>query len=178
MTRHVRTPAGVRFYHKPIGTPLGRSKAGEAKAIVKAAAAFAHDTDAAKLHSLDGQKVEALKHGGFSLNARGESPKSGFMVSLDDAMGGHEQQLKGHATLADIAKHRAAIEQQLLADPTLYHGGWNEGDHDTLDLSRNVQGMKAALAAAIKHKQRAVYDVANDRAIDTDDLAKLVKGLR
>lgn len=164
----------MRYYHLPEGSPIGGSKSSAVKAVIGAA----RDFSGSGVASQDSKKLEMLRGGGFSMNARGEAPKSGFMVSLHNSMGGNEKTLSGHATLADISAHRAAVEKQLQADPTLYHGGWNEGPNDTLDISKNHSNMTAAYIAAVRHQQRAVYDVEHDKVIPTDELGAMLRNQR
>lgn len=119
--------------------------------------------------------------GGFSADAQtGEKPTDGLMVSLS----GSEAKIpEASSTPGDLEKF-ASTNAEALSEPNRYIGGWNEGGHDWVDVSTRVAPMeakkpgnkrseskarrdtkRAALSLAKEHDQKAVYDVAADRAI-------------
>ena len=57
----------------------------------------------------------------------------------------------------------------LLKDEGIYFGGWyNQKDGNMyLDISIPIETLEEANALAVKHKQRAFYDLLNDREIET-----------
>lgn len=103
--------------------------------------------------------------GGFSINARGEGPKGGYMVSLS----------KGEASFPEaqfrqnpehfIDQHASANAKALKA-PDNYHGAWTDNGHVYLDVSHNHADVRSAADAALRNKQLAVADVAKMHAED------------
>lgn len=99
----------------------------------------------------------------------GDGPSSGYMVSLkgmedsfplDDLSG---QKLKEY-----IQKHHPDIN----ADPETYFGGWQEGNRWYNDVSQrhdHDRGLWPAATDAYRNDQLALYDIDNDRAIDTEE---------
>lgn len=114
---------------------------------------------------------------GFSINAKGESPKSGYMVAYDEAHGGTERVLEGKVHGADIAAHRV-LSRHMLSDPANFHGAWVDPDTGKtyLDVSRNVQGLSDAAKMAATQHQLSIYDVKGGRSIPTKDAIKTMTG--
>lgn len=150
--------------HKNPGFVSGRGK-------------FSDDDSKAKAKTL-------AKNGGFSQNAKGESPKSGYMVSYDDSHGGVEHKVRGNVTASDIYKHKKALVDKYsqthggrigspLDDPSNYHGAWADNGITYLDVSKNVKDLATAAQMAKEQKQLAIYDVAGDKSIDTADALRL-----
>ncbi len=119
----------------------------------------------AKAATVDHSDVEAhnalMNGGGFSRHVRtGEEPKSGYMVGLHNDMGGEEAVHDlGELTPQHIADHRAR------AQGDYYQGGWAHDGKAYLDRSVNVQDHDQAVEMGRKHKQLAIWDIANSREV-------------
>lgn len=107
-------------------------------------------------------------NGGFSINANGDSPKNGYMVSVKDMF-----QLK----LSDITDNeieKLEIELNNLEKQGYkngYIGGWLDSETDIvyLDISYNFRSLGLALSEASNTNQLAIYDIANDTSIYLKD---------
>ena len=97
----------------------------------------------------------------------GDKPEGPYMVSLDKAHGGNEVRIPGHATAAQIAEHRASVEDLLTSHPGMYHGGWYDPDENAtyLDISKAHADKADALKAARENHQLAIYDVTTGNSI-------------
>jgi hypothetical protein len=126
------------------------------------------------------------KSGGFSINNRGRSPKSGFMVSLDANHGGVEQVFDGKVSASDIYNHKKALVDSYtkshggrvgsaLDDPSHFHGAWrDESTGKTyLDVSKRHNSIITAAQHARENNQLAIYDVKNGTTINTKDALKM-----
>jgi hypothetical protein len=125
------------------------------------------------------------KHGGYSLNGHGHSPKSGYMVSYDEKHGGIESVIEGKVAPSDIYRHKGALQaahsarkgrmSSPLDSPSNYHGAWKDSESGKtyLDVSRNHRSLEKAALAAQSMGQLAIYDVKNQKSINTADALKM-----
>jgi hypothetical protein len=108
--------------------------------------------------------------GGFSVKpTNGQSPTSGFMVSLP----GHtrivnESDLSGPNGAA-IMKQYAQEHAGALQQPGAHIGGWTDAKSGKtyLDVSQNIRGKSAAVEAGRTRNQIAIWDVKHAREINT-----------
>lgn len=107
---------------------------------------------------------------GFSIRPEsGKLPKSGFMVSIP----GHSKILRASDLVGDrgakIVQQYAREHSGVLHDARAHIGGWtDEATGKThLDVSHNIKGMRAAVAAGRANNQIAIWDVKRGRQIDT-----------
>ena len=102
-------------------------------------------------------------NGGISLDANGNAPKTGFMVSLM----GTEMQLamdtRGIEDAVDFM-HRHCPKDK-------YFGAWVDGDTLYLDQSVNIQDREVAIAFGKANEQIAIYDVEKGESIRLTDEA-------
>lgn len=113
----------------------------------------------------DHARYDALMNGGgFSHHVEtGETPHSGYMVSLHKDHGGDETVVPlKDLTPEHIAEHRERARQ---AGGGIYQGGWVHDGKVYLDRSVNVQDPDEATSLGKHHKQLAIYDVAHAREI-------------
>ncbi len=130
-------------------------------------------------HTLYGLALNAhdlhKRNGGCSLNVvTGETPKTGFMVSVAD-----EFALAGDDLPTDVVKRYVAGDGRLTQFrrtnqiQNCYLGTWydnsspadNIGGISVLDISVNVATLGEAMDLARKNHQRAIYDVAKGETI-------------
>lgn len=105
-------------------------------------------------------KELALKNGGFSLSPDGATPKSGYMVSVQDIL---KMPLDLWLELEDQASIDAYTEIASKIDG--YVGGWIDGENIYIDISANIQDKEKALQAAKRNDQLAIYDIATGESI-------------
>jgi len=133
------------------------------------------------LEGLHGQlNVGSPEGGGFSRHmVTGETPSEGYMVSLP----GSEKHIEpASAARPHHLANYVRTNREALSQPENSFGGWNPGTHVDLDTSRNIKpdpgiaaehghgvarvdALEKTLSVGIAHRQKAVYDVKNDRAI-------------
>lgn len=111
-------------------------------------------------------KVSELKemvknNGGFSINANGDSPKSGFMVSVKDLY---------KIDLDYIEQNEIDFASDIASEINGYIGGWLDTQSDSpfnfyMDISINIQDKEKAIGVARENNQLAIYDVANGKTI-------------
>ena len=100
--------------------------------------------------------------GGFSVQvASGVMPSSGYMVSLQ---GCEEVYYTEEVTNDTIPGYITRHVKQLLI-PGSYLGGWLDGCKVYLDVSINVDDLRAALDLARENSQLAIYDIGRDESI-------------
>jgi hypothetical protein len=122
----------------------------------------------------DHEAFDALHHdGGFTRHAlTGESPRSGYMVSLHPRYGGDEEVHDlGEITPEHIADHRARTRRAATEQGRrehFYQGGWVSGGKAYLDRSLNVRDRDDAELLGEQHKQRAIWDVEGNEEIPLD----------
>jgi hypothetical protein len=106
--------------------------------------------------------LNAIKqNNGCSINASGNVPTSGYMVSI----AGHEHTiLKDNLTFE--ACHEFILKNPFLfTDDNYFFGAWVDGDNVVFDLSANYLYENEARQAGIDHNQRAIWDVENSKEI-------------
>lgn len=99
--------------------------------------------------------------GGFSFNDLGESPTTGYMVSLPSE----------NRPIVASARNVAQFLQANPISGAEYWGGWQFGQYQEtdgavyLDRSINVISKREALAIAKQNKQLAIYDVRTGQSV-------------
>ncbi len=111
-------------------------------------------------------KVSELKemvknNGGFSINANGDTPKSGFMVSVKDLY---------KIDLDYIEQNEVDFASDMASEINGYIGGWLDTQSDSpfnfyMDISINIQDKEKAIEIARKNNQLAIFDVENCETI-------------
>lgn len=114
--------------------------------------------------------IEENGWGGMTVKEHpGDAPGSGYMVSLKGTE--HKiplDELSGSALKEFLEKHHDLIN----AHPEHYMGGWQEGRDWYNDVSRRHdqdKGLVPAARDAFQNDQLALYDLGNDKVIDTDE---------
>jgi hypothetical protein len=106
--------------------------------------------------------VSAPEFSGFSLNAYGETPATGYMVSLPD----FERKIPVESPmLAHILLYCADYAAKL-GEVGVYLGAWVNDGTVYLDVSLNVADREKALALGAEYNQLSVWDVLNASSID------------
>lgn len=107
---------------------------------------------------------EIRRSHGFTVHDHfGDSPRSGYMVSISPAT---EKVIPlASVTAQDIADYRNA-HKDLLADPDNYFGAWVWEGNVYLDISRNVRDRDEALALGRRYNQLGIYDLARGETIE------------
>lgn len=107
---------------------------------------------------------------GFSIRPHnGKQPKSGFMVSIP----GHSKILQANDLVgergAKLVQQYAREHAGALAAPNAHIGGWTDAatGKTHLDVSHNIKGQRAAVAAGRKNNQIAIWDIKRAKQIDT-----------
>jgi hypothetical protein len=107
------------------------------------------------------------KEQGFSTDAAGNSPTSGYMVALQGSEETHAAPLLHPEHLDQYRQKHAAT----LSEPGMHMGGWNDTDRGAVDLDTSINMPSGgpvrraeAHGAMITHGQRSLYNV------DTGDL--------
>lgn len=147
----------------PAGNPRGgqftdKGSGGAAVAAARRAAGLPPERGGAML--------EALREGGFSVSLDGKSPTSGYMtaVTLDSEFSKPIDQF----TVEDILDYVIQYAEYL-TEPDTYIGGWLDEGIGYLDVSKNIQDLEEALAAAKAGNQLAIWDVEKFESIYLDD---------
>lgn len=110
---------------------------------------------------------EFRDNGGFTFRDHpGDGPTNGFMVSLPNT----ERTSPADAHSADEIKnfhndYRPVID----ADPANHHGDWNADGLAYQDVSRNIKNPWEAAETGHNDDQLAIYDLNQDKSIDTPD---------
>jgi hypothetical protein len=107
------------------------------------------------------------KTGGFTVHpVTGQSPTTGYMCAT---VPGAEKVLSGREdiTANTIRGYFSDHADYLSERPKLHLGGWidSESGKVYLDLSERFETEAEATAAAVKHKQIAIWDLANGREV-------------
>lgn len=105
---------------------------------------------------------------GYSVNADGEAPKTGYMV------GGYANALEFNrqTDFEFLLTDRYLTEHSNLLQSGEYFAGiWTDSDTGRVyvDISRNVQDLAEALAVADNFGEIAIWDVENNREIRLTD---------
>lgn len=115
-----------------------------------------------KLETAKGLVLDLLRtKKGFSINSDLNTPKSGYMV------GG----FGFHLTLTNDVNRTLLIMyiEKVLSEAkgNFYFGGWYDKDKNTfeVELSKNFKHKAPALLKAVILKQKAIYDVSNNKDI-------------
>lgn len=145
----VRTPAGSRKYHLPIGAvipnrpdrvlPWRGGRRGGWAGFVR-------------------QQIAAS--GGFSVHrTTGVSPAKGYMVAVDNK--DSELALIGDDLNSTVMRRFLERNRDRLKDPMMYLGGWfnTETGEIVLDISERLDDLDLAMEVGKKRKQTAIYDL-------------------
>jgi len=100
-------------------------------------------------------------NGGFSISPNGDTPKSGFMVSVRDLY---------KISLDLIEQDEINFASDIASEVNGYIGGWLDTQSDSpfnfyMDISVNIQDKEQALKIARENGQLAIYDVVNGESI-------------
>lgn len=121
----------------------------------------------ARTKEWDDEVMDAARKGGFTFHDHvGDGPTDGYMVSLYKNC---EHRMPMHELTAAHVRDFSDRHAELLARPHHYLGGWLEKGHFYLDVSVHVPEVDQALRDAIRARQLGVYDVTNERTMDTGD---------
>lgn len=111
-------------------------------------------------------KVNELKelvklNGGFSVSPNGDTPKSGFMVSIRDLY---------KISLDLIEQDEINFASDIASEVNGYIGGWlDTADTNVnnfyMDISVNIQDREKALQVARENGQLAIYDIEKNESI-------------
>jgi len=104
---------------------------------------------------------------GFSLDVDGNSPVSGYMVSIQGCetivpLNELTGEVLANITLNYVAKIR---EEQKVYSGKLYFGAWVEGSDVYFDISENVANIKDAFKLGLERNQLAIFDVAKSAVV-------------
>ena len=125
---------------------------------------------AATSNQLVGTATEQLnKSGGFTVHPiSGKSPTKGYMVATVPGQELVTKKLTANKLGGFIQKNSANFSK----DKGLHVGGWYNKKNGKIyvDLSSNVSSLAKAKTLAKKHKQIAIWDVANKDEINTEEL--------
>lgn len=111
--------------------------------------------------------ASTLSSGGSSLhNTLMTKPKNGFMVSVQ----GHEHIIPYVSTMGEFISAWTGMQKiaesiQLRETIPTYVGTWVHEGQIVFDVSYNFTSLDVAEAMGKQHKQKAIYDVANDKEI-------------
>lgn len=99
---------------------------------------------------------------GFSVNGLGDSPASGYMVSLE----GYEKVIDHVPSMGEIICY-IEVNYELIWNEQNYIGGWLDGETGKyfLDISENIQDKAEALRIAAERKQLAIFDLSTFESI-------------
>ena len=102
----------------------------------------------------------AVKNGWFSLSLNGDSPKSGFMVSIRDI-------LKMPLDLWLELEEQSSINDysEIAKNVNGYIGCWIDNGDVYIDISANIQDRGQALKVARENGQLAIYDIEKNESI-------------
>lgn len=118
-----------------------------------------------------GDVMGAAREGGFTLHDHvGDGPKQGYMVSLTK-----DQEFKRpmEELTADHIRDFVNANAEALERPHHYLGGWLEGGHFYLDVSKHIPDLNRATAEAVRNKQLGIYDLNNGRTMYTEEAGAL-----
>lgn len=111
-------------------------------------------------------KVSELKkmvklNGGFSVSPNGDTPKSGFMVSVKDLY---------KINLDIIDQDDIDFASNIASEINGYIGGWLDTTDTNvnnfyMDISINIQDKEQALKVARENGQLAIFDIKNGETI-------------
>lgn len=104
--------------------------------------------------------------GGYSIGDAGESPTSGYMISLP---GTEERRPTDTVTPATEGDYHKRHWDRLREDPDLYQGGWDDEDTFYTDLSRNDDNLWRTIGDAVTTDQLGIYDLNHHQTLDTSD---------
>lgn len=100
-------------------------------------------------------------NGGFSVSPSGDSPKSGFMVSVRDLY---------KISLDLIEQDEIDFASDIASEINGYIGGWLDVNDTNInnfymDISVNIQDKEQALKVARENGQLAIYDIEKNESI-------------
>lgn len=114
-----------------------------------------------------GPVMDSIKDtGGYTVGDAGESPTSGYMISLPGTEEVRPTDTVSPETEADYHKRHW---DQLFNDPDLSQGGWDNTGNFYTDLSRNDQDLYRTVGDAVTTDQLGIYDLNQDQTLDTYD---------
>lgn len=103
-----------------------------------------------------GMRHTLLRRGGFSANASGAGPTTGYMVSK---FGSEERKPTRDIDPEDLADY-ARRHHAELSTPGAHHGGWVDKGIAYQDVSHRHTEWAPAYTGMVKENQKALYDVA------------------
>lgn len=100
---------------------------------------------------------------GFTEDSAGNSPKTGYMVSLK----GMEVRLSDVSRMSDLRLNEVCkvYYNQIDWKPNLYFGAWVDGDDLYLDVSTNIEDRDVAIAFGRANEQISIYGIENNELI-------------
>ena len=100
---------------------------------------------------------------GFTEDSAGNSPKTGYMVSLK----GMEVRLSEVSRMSDLRLNEVCkvYYNQIDWKPNLYFGAWVDGDDLYLDVSTNIEDRDVAIAFGRANEQISIYGIENNEVI-------------
>lgn len=103
------------------------------------------------------------QNGGLTEDSAGNSPKTGYMVSLK----GREVKLEGVSTMSDFRLDEVCkvYYNQIDWKPNLYFGAWVDGDDLYLDVSTNIEDREVAVAFGRANEQISIYGIESNEVI-------------
>lgn len=106
--------------------------------------------------------VRAAKRGGFTIDSRGNSPRSGFAVSIYPRSETiiPVNSLDDRRLLAFVTRN-----ENLLRRAGHFFGAWLENGLIFLDVSVVTESREAALDMARRFRQKSVFDIASGETI-------------
>jgi hypothetical protein len=101
----------------------------------------------------------------------GDAPGSGYMVSRP----GYEQDQSYSRLQPQDIRDYVTKNQDVLAHPDNYYGGWEEDGRWYHDISRNITDPEEATLDAIDGGQQAVYDLNQDKPVWTHEMLDQIR---
>jgi hypothetical protein len=109
----------------------------------------------------------AASKGGFTFrNHLGDGPKDGYMVSQ---LKNSEFKRPISELTADHVRDFVTKNAEALDREHNYLGGWLEAGQFYLDVSTHIPILNRATADAVRGRQIGIYDLKNERTINTDE---------
>lgn len=110
-----------------------------------------------------------LNNGGYSVNALGLKPISGYMISTTEIDNSKMYNFSKEFLLNTMSGFKTMILNSSL---DYYLGLWYNSDDSCIyaDISENVDNLLDAKSLAVENEQTSIYDVKFDCCINTDDI--------
>jgi hypothetical protein len=98
---------------------------------------------------------QTLNKSGCSMNLSGNTPESGYMVSIPDC----EKKVKLSNFNPSIVSSFIHRNKKYLSNSRTYIGTWINKDYVYLDVSINLMNLRVAKTFGISSNQIAIFDV-------------------